>query len=421
MSVPRIVILGGGTGGTIVANRLQRHYGQRAAITVIDRDDDHVYQPGLLFVPFGLADARELVRPRHAQLRPGVEFVIAEIESVDRDHDAVQLREGGRIDYDVLVLATGARLAPEETEGLIGPAWGDSIHTFYTLEGAVSLRRALQGFTGGRLLVNVVDMPIKCPVAPLEFCFLADWHLLQRGLREDVEITFATPLDAAFTKPVASAQLGAMLAQKGIAVEAEFAAGRVDPDARRLYSWDERELDYDLLVTIPAHAGARYLERSPGFADELGFALVDRYTLRSRAAENVFAIGDVSDLPTSKAGSVTHFEAEAVVENICRHLEGDELTGLYDGHANCFIETGFHKALLIDFDYDNEPLPGRFPEPHLGPLQLLGESRLNHLAKLVFQPLYWHVLLPGHEIPGVGAEFRGSERAGAGQQPGAPA
>jgi len=401
----RIVILGGGTGGTLLANRLARRFGDEAQITVIDRDDSHIYQPGLLFVPFGLTEPEEIVRPRHAQLHGGIDFRLAEVENVDLAENTVHLVDGPDIPYDVLVIATGATLAPQETEGLQGPEWSRSIHTFYSLQGATALRPALDAFDGGRLVVNLIDMPIKCPVAPLEFCFLADWQLRERGLRDDVELTFVTPLDGAFTKPVASARLGSLLAERGIRVESEFATGRVDAAARRLYSWDEREIEYDLLVTIPVHGGPEYVARSEGLGDALGFVPADRHTLQAKAAPNVFAIGDAADVPTSKAGSVTHFEGEIVVENIQRFLAGDELTGFYDGHANCFIETGFHKALLIDFDYETEPLPGRYPQPHLGPLPLLAESRLNHLAKLAFQPLYWHVLLPGHDIPGVGASF----------------
>jgi len=401
----RIVILGGGTGGTLLANRLARRFGEEAQITVIDRDDSHIYQPGLLFVPFGLAEPGEIVRPRHAQLRSGIDFRLAEVENVDLAENAVHLVDGPDIPYDVLVIATGATLQPQETEGLEGPEWGRSIHTFYSLQGATALRPALDDFDGGRLVVNVIDMPIKCPVAPLEFCFLADWQLRERGLRDDVELTFVTPLDGAFTKPVASAHLDALLREKDIGVEAEFATGRVDASAKRLHSWDEREIPYDLLVTVPVHGGPEYIARSEGLGDALGFVPADRHTLQAKAAPNIFAIGDAADVPISKAGSVTHFEGETVAENIQRFLAGHELTGHYDGHANCFIETGFHKALLIDFDYETEPLPGRYPQPHLGPLPLLAESRLNHLAKLAFQPLYWHVLLPGHDIPGVGASL----------------
>ncbi len=411
METNRIVILGGGTGGTIVANRLQRQFGERAQITVIDRDNTHLYQPGLLFVPFGMIEPEEIVRPRDAQLREHIDFLLAEVDSVDIAHNTVKLTDGSEVAYDVLVIATGATLQPEETDGLTGPEWGDSIHTFYSLEGANALRGALAQFTGGRLVVNQIDMPIKCPPAPLEFCFLADWWLRERGVREDVEITLATPLDGAFTKPVASDLLGELLASKDIFVESEFATGRVEASGRVLHSWDGREIPYDLLVTIPLHGGPDYVTQSEGLGEALGFVPADRHTLQSKVAENVFVIGDATDVPTSKAGSVTHFEGDVVAGNVLRYLDGEELDDAYDGHANCFIETGFHKALLIDFDYDHEPLPGRFPEPHLGPLPLLSESRLNHLAKLAFQPLYWHVLLPGHDIPGIDSRFHPAQGA----------
>ena len=306
----------------------------------------------------------------------------------------VHLADGSALGYDVLVVATGARLVPEETEGLEGP----NVFDFYTLDGATGLRDALARFDRGRLVVNPVEMPIKCPVAPLEFCFLADWYLRRRGVRDAVELTYVTPLDAAFTKPVAAGHLAGLLDAKGIRLESEFATGSVDAAAGKLTSWDEREVDFDLLVTVPMHCGAAFVERSPGLGDELGFVPIDPHTLQSTAAPNVFAIGDATNAPTSKAGSVTHFEGETLVANIRHHLAGEPLEGSFDGHANCFIETGFHKALLIDFNYDAEPLPG-----HFGPLPLLKESRLNHMAKLLFQWVYWHVLLPGHELPGVGA------------------
>jgi len=398
----KILILGGGTGGTMLANRLQRSFGEDVQITVVDRDDQHVYQPGLLFVPFGLAEADEIVRPRHAQLRDGVSFRMCEVDSVELGANRVLLADGSALDYDVLVIATGACLQPEETEGLQCEQWGSSIHTFYSLEGARALRGALEDFRGGRLVVGVIDMPIKCPVAPLEFCFLADWQLRERGLRDDVGLTFLTPLDGAFTRPSASALLGDLLDEREIAVETEFATARVDGRARTIHSWDEREVRYDLLVVVPAHGGAAYITRSAGLGDPLGFVPTDRHTLQARNAANVFVIGDASDVPTSKAGSVTEFEGETVVENIRRSIAGEQPVAGYDGHANCFIETGFDKAMLIDFDYEREPLPGHYPDKLLGPLTLLGESRLNHLAKLAFQPIYWHVLLPGHQLPGVG-------------------
>jgi sulfide:quinone oxidoreductase len=400
----QIVILGGGTGGTMVANRLRRHFDRAEAdIHVVDRDDRHVYQPGLIFVPFGLADVDQIVRPRARQLRRGVLFHEDEIESVTTDRNEVQLAGGTTLRYDVLVVATGVHLQPEETDGLTGPGWNERAFTFYTAQGSAGLREALDRFDGGRLVVNVVDMPIKCPIAPLEFAFLADWHLRERGIRGRTELAFATPLDGAFTKPIASAQLGSLLAEKGIELVTEFNAGEVDGAGGTISSYDGRTLDFDLLATVPLHGGAPYVERSPGLGDALGFVRTDRHTLQAGAAQNVFALGDATDVPTSKAGSVTHFEAEILAENVARYFRDEQLAAGYDGHANCFIETGFHKALLIDFNYETEPVPGHFPTAF--GLPLLRESRLNHLGKLAFEWLYWHALLPGRPIPGIGPEM----------------
>jgi sulfide:quinone oxidoreductase len=397
----RIVVLGGGTGGTLAANRLSRSLADDVEIHVVDPDDRHVYQPGLLFVPFGLAKPDEIVRPRRQQLRPRIVFHQTAVEYVSLEDDIVYLEDGIALGYDVLVVATGAVLQPEETEGMTGPGWLERVFTFYNLEGATALANALERFEGGRLVVNLVDMPIKCPVAPLEFSFLADWFLRKRGIRDRVELTLATPLDGAFTKPVASEHLGGLLERKGIRLETEFAAGEVDGETGILRSYDGRELPFDLLATVPLHGGAPYVERSEGLGDALGFVPTDPATLQARAKPNVFVLGDATDVPTSKAGSVTHFEGEVLTENVERFLAGRELSSTFDGHANCFIETGFHKALLIDFNYEVEPLPGRFPT-RFGPLPLLRESRVNHLGKLGFQWLYWHALLPGRPLPGIG-------------------
>jgi sulfide:quinone oxidoreductase len=395
-----ILILGGGTGGTLTANRLRREYSsQAAAITVVDQDDRHIYQPGLLFVPFGLTHAEEIVRPRGRQLHRGVDYRSGTVERVDLDSSTVRLADGGELAYDVLVVATGAVLAPEETEGLTGPGWMEKVFTFYTPLGAAALEGALAAFDGGRLVVNVVEMPIKCPVAPLEFCFLADWYFQERGMRDRVDLTFVTPLDGAFTKPVASKVLGGMLAQHGVSLVTEYNTGSVNGAAGKLVSWDDREIPFDLAVVIPVHNGSPYVTKSPGLGDELGFVPADEHTLQSKARPNVFVLGDAAGLPISKAGSVTEFEGEVLVENIQSFLAGQPLDASYDGHTNCFIETGFSKAMLIDFNYDTEPLPGHFPGP-VG-LPLLSESRLNHLGKLMFEWFYWHSLLPGRQIPGI--------------------
>ena len=414
----RIVILGGGTGGTLTANRLRRLHPQADLdIVVVDQDDEHFYQPGLLFIPFGLTKSEDLIRPRSRQLRSGISFKKSPIERVDIEANAVHLSDETTLNYDVLIVATGAVLAPNETDGLLGPGWMERVFTFYGPEPATALQKALSTFEGGHIVVNVVDMPIKCPVAPLEFCFLADWYFTERGIREKVQLTYATPLDGAFTKPVASKELGSMLADKGIGLVTEFNTGEVDGVGGRLISYDGREIAFDLAVVVPLHSGAAYVGRSPGLGDELNFVLADEHTLQAKAAPNIFVIGDAADIPASKAGSVAHFEGDTLVENVRRYLADEPLLDGFDGHANCFIESGFHKALLIDFNYDTEPLPGRYPTG-IG-LPLLKESRLNHLGKLMFQWFYWNSLLPGRDIPGIGADMpvagkkliNGSERS----------
>lgn len=412
-----IVILGGGTGGTLTANRLRRELKKAdVSITVIDRDGQHVYQPGLLFVPFGMADADDIVKPRSRQLHKSIRYIESAIDRVDIETEQVVLADGTEIPYDVLVVATGVETVADETEGLTGPGWNVSAFSFYDLEGASALAEAIEGFESGTLVVNIVDMPIKCPIAPLEFAFLADWHFTERGIRDKVTIKYVTPLDGAFTKPVAAATLSTLLDEKGIEVITEFNTGEVsyadDGRSGTLVGYDGTEIPFDLAVVVPLHSGAEYVSRSEGLGDDLNFVRTDPATLQSLVKPNIFAIGDATDVPTSKAGSVTHFEGEVLVENIVRFVEGRELDASYDGHANCFIETGFSKALLIDFNYETEPLPGHFPGP-VG-MPLLKESRLNHLGKLMFQWFYWHSLLPGRDIPGIGADMpvRGKRRSG---------
>jgi sulfide:quinone oxidoreductase len=222
-------------------------------------------------------------------------------------------------------------------------------------------------------------------------------------VRERTTITYVTSLDGAFTKATCNEALSGLLAEKGVDVVTEFATGEVDGGAGRLTSYDGRTVDFDLAVVVPLHGGAPYVESSPGLGDALGFVPTDEATLQAKGHPNVFAIGDAADIRASKAGSVAHFEGEVLVANVLSTLGDEPLTARFDDHTNCFIETGFGKALLIDFNYDHDPVPGRFPGP-VG-LPLLAESRLNHLGKLAFEHLYWHVLLPGRDIPFVGADM----------------
>jgi sulfide:quinone oxidoreductase len=395
----RLVILGAGTAGTTVANKLRRRLAlDEWRITVIDRDRDHLYQPGLLFVPFRRDEATEVLRPRRSLLRNGIQLLIGEISAVDPDRKAVRLTDGGVVCYDYLVIATGTSPRPDQTPGMLGPEWHRSIHDFYTYDGAFALREALPDFTGGRLVVHVVDQPIKCPVAPLEFTFLAEAYFRGQGMRDQVEIVYVTPLDGAFTKPIAARYLGRLLDERKIAIETDFLVERIDAERKTLVSYDDREIGYDLLVTVPLNMGADFVGQS-GLGDELNYVPVDKYTLRSLAHPDVFAVGDANDIPTSKAGSVAHFSSEIFVENFCQCVEGAAMTHRFDGHANCFVETGDGRGLLIDFNYDTEPLPGHFPLGRIGPLSLLRETKVNHWGKLAFRWIYWHVLLPGRRLP----------------------
>jgi len=250
----------------------------------------------------------------------------------------------------------------------------------------------------GRLVINIAELPIKCPVAPLELAFLADAYFTQRGIRDKVELVYATPLEGAFTKPVASRLLGGMLAARGIHVIGDFAASEVDGTRRRLKAYDGRELDYDLLVSIPTHAGSEIIERS-GLGDASGWVPTHRSTLAVPTSPNTWAIGDATDLPSSKAGAVAHFQSDVLVENVLAVIDGRAPMAAFDGHANCFIETGHGKAMLIDFNYDTEPLPGKFPLPGVGPFSLLEETAVNHWGKLAFKWIYWNVLVRGKELP----------------------
>jgi sulfide:quinone oxidoreductase len=393
-----LVILGAGTAGTMVANRMRSRLPGDWAIAIVDPAETHLYQPGLLFLPFGAHDEHKITRPRVRTLHPSVDWRRASVNVVDARQRNVSLTDGTLLPYDLLVIASGAQIKPDETPGLLGDEWHRTIHDFYTLEGAQALRHALASFRGGRLVLNVVEMPIKCPVAPMEFLFLADEFFTGRGIRDQVDLVYVTPLDGAFTKPTASKVLSHLIAQKGIRIETEFNTGEVDADGRKLRSFDDREVAYDLLVSVPTHGGAPFVEAS-GLGNELGFVPTHPNSLRAKADDHIFVLGDATDLPSSKAGSVAHFQAEVLQENLGRAIDGRSLDDGFDGHANCFVETGFGKALLIDFNYETEPLPGTFPVPGIGPMSLLKESRINHFGKLAFRWMYWNALLPGRTLP----------------------
>ncbi len=396
----RLVILGAGTAGTMVANRLVRELDMEEwKITIVDEYETHYYQPGFLFIPFGIYNKKDVIKPKRDFLPPEVEVIISPIELIEPDKNRVRLRRDDRyLPYDYLIIATGAKTNPEETPGMKEHEWHKSIYDFYTVEGAVALHKHLRTWQGGRLILNIAEMPIKCPVAPLEFLFLADWYFHEQGIRDRVDLTLVTPLPGAFTKPKAAQLLGDILEEKGINLVTEYNIERVEPDEKAIYSFDERKVEYDLLVTIPVNMGDAVIERS-GIGDELNFVPTEKYTLKARDFDNVFVLGDATNLPTSKAGSVAHFEVDVFIENFMRYIDGLDLLPTFDGHANCYIESGFGKGILIDFNYDVEPLPGNFPLPGVGPFALLRETRMNHWGKMMFRWMYWNILLKGKEMP----------------------
>jgi len=395
----RLLVLGAGTAGTMVVNRLRRLLDQDEwNIAIVDQHETHYYQPGFLFIPFGIYSKNDVIKPKRDFIPAGVEMVKGAVDVIDAEQNVVKLTDGRSFAYDFLVIATGAHTRPDETPGLLEDEWYKSIYDFYTVEGAVALARQLRTWKGGRLVVNVVENPIKCPVAPLEFLMLADWYFHEQGIREQVELIYATPLSGAFTKPIAAKHLGDILEEKNIQVVPDFMIERVEPAEKKIVSYDEQEVDYDLLISIPLNMGDKAIGRSE-LGDELNFIPVDKHTFLSPTHANIFVLGDAAAIPTSKAGSVAHFAVDCFAENFLRYVDGLEMLPTFDGHANCFIESGFGKGLLIDFNYDVEPLPGRYPLPGVGPFTLLQESEMNHWGKVMFRWMYWNILLKGQELP----------------------
>ena len=397
----QLVILGAGTAGTMMANHLVRKLDNKEwALTIVDEHSTHYYQPGFLFIPFGAYDEEDVSKPKTAFIPKGATYVQEGIDVIHPEGREVLLRNGDKLAYDILIIATGAKTVPSETEGMLGDAWRRDIFDFYTIEGAKALRERLKDWKGGKLVVHLNEMPIKCPVAPLEFTLLAEAFCTRQGVRDETEIHYLSPLSEPFTKHNCAVVLGGMLDEKRIDFVADFQCERIDAENRKLISYDAREVEYDLLVTVPTNMGDPCIARS-GLGDDLNFVPTDMHTLQSKAHENIFVIGDATNLPSSKAGSVAHFQADVLTGNIQRFIAGQPLDPGFDGHANCFIESGYNKAFLIDFNYEIEPVEGAFPLPVVGPFKLLEETWINHLGKLAFRWMYWNLLLKGIPMPGI--------------------
>lgn len=399
----KLLILGAGTAGTMMANHLRPKLdADEWSITIVDQEKNHYYQPGFLFLPFDVYKPKQIKKRIEKFIPRDVKLVREAIERIVPGDDKVELKNGKKLKYDILIIATGTKIAPEEIDGMTGDGWRNDVFDFYTFDGAKALRDKLRTWPGGKLVVHICEMPIKCPVAPLEFAFLADSFFIQKGIREQVDISFVTPLSGAFTKPKATEKLGYLLEKKNIRIVSDFAIERVDSDAKKIVDYGGQEVPYDLLVTVPTNMGDKLIERS-GIGDDLNFVPTNRATLQTEVKENIFALGDATNVPASKAGSVAHFEAEILTDNILRYIKREHLKAEFDGHANCFVETGHGKALLIDFNYTHEPVEGVFPLPGIGPLKLLKESRINHFGKMAFRWVYWNMLLKARHIPFVTA------------------
>ena len=395
----KLLILGAGTAGTMMANKMRKHLDRDAwDITIVDQFKTHYYQPGFLFIPFGMYTKNDVIKPKSDFFPVGVNVLYSKIDKIQPTENQVLLEDGVVLKYDYLIVATGCKTAPEEVDGLAGNLWYKDIFDFYTIEGAVALSTYFKTWKGGELVINISELPYKCPVAPLEFAFFADAFFTERGIRDKVNITYVTPMPGAFTKPRATKMLGELLEQKNINLIPDFAIMEVNNEEKKIVDYGGKEVSFDCLVSVPPNMGDEMIERS-GMGDDMNYVPTDKHTLQSKKYENIFVIGDAANIPTSKAGSVAHFAAEILEENLMCVVEGRPMTASFDGHANCYIETGYGKGTLIDFNYDTEPLPGSFPFPGLGPFGLLKVTRMNHYGKLLFRWIYWHILLKGKEMP----------------------
>ena len=394
----RILILGGGVGGTIVANIVARATNlDEVEVTVVDATGGHAYMPGWLYLPFNGSEGQQLSHNERSLLNHRVNLVVGTVSKIDTaNHEVTVIPSGDRnvvlsepdatmlkVPYDYLVIGTGARLAPEDLSGL---AEGQGLwHDFYSLDGALRLRSALHTFEGGRIVIAVGGIPYRCPPAPLEFTFLLDEWLTNRGLRKATEIHYLYPINRVFTIESVAEMITPVLDQRDIKYTVFFNTDAVDTERKIITSLEGEEVPYDLLVMVPPHRGAHVIEES-GLGDEQGWIPTARDTLEVKGHEGIFALGDATDLPVSKSGSAAHFEAKVVAARLIAAVRGEEPNprhALYDGEVMCFLETGYNTATQLVFDYEHPPKP---PRPSL----------FYHVEKTLFNRAYYQLVPQGH-------------------------
>ena len=394
----KILILGSGAGGTMVAANLRKELDDGEwQITLIDKDEQHHFQSGYLFIPFGIYSKDDVLKPKRDFVPKGVDFVVDNVIKVDTEQRRLETEKGDSYDYDWLVISTGCRIVPEEVEGMMD-GWREDVFDFYTLDGAVALSKKLKYFDSGKVVLNIAEFPYKCPIAPMEFVFMADWFFQVNGVRDKVEIEFVTPIDNIFTKPVAAKALRAFADKKNIKVTPYFDLAKVNANEKTIESQKGEKVGYDLLVAIPPNFGAQAITDSD-MGDPMGYMQVDQYTLKAQNVDRVYVLGDATNAPTSKAGSVAHYMSYTVVENLVREIDGHDALPSFDGHATCFLASGFEKAILLDFNYEVEPLPGKFPFPGMGPFSLLQDTFGNYWGKMMFKWVYWNLMMKGLDLP----------------------
>ena len=371
-----VVILGGGVGGTIVANLVAKRSSKRAHVTVVDASGIHVYQPGFLYVAVGKEQPSALQRPETSLLRDDVSLVVDRATRVDPVARKVELESGRTLPYDQLLLATGSRTVMDEVPG------AKDAYDFYTMDGASRLFEALKVFVGGTIVIGVAGIPYKCPPAPVEFVLLLDDYLRARGIREKSQIKLLSPLNRAFTIEATSKLVQPILAERGIELTGFFNVETVDPVAKTVTSLEGETVEYDLLVLVPPHRGQKVIEDS-ALGDARGWVPVDKNTLKHTNFEHIWAVGDTTNIPISKSGSVAHYEASVAADAIVAEVKGEAPPKhTYDGKVMCFLETGQGQATTIQFDYDHPPVS---PTP----------ARRWHWAKALFNKTYWHTVPQG--------------------------